>query len=240
MEFHCRVATPTGETLEGTYVADDEAQLRRSMEDKGLLVLSLRQRGALGWPSLSLPSRRRVRTHEFTVFNQELATLLRAGMPLVQSLDILRQRVENPTFKGVLDDVHEQVRGGVSLSEAFEAHGELFPGVYTACLMAGEKSGGLEEVLRRFVSYSRIVAGVRRRTISALIYPAILLALSVIVRRDHRAPGGAGVLGLLRRARGGAPLGHASDHVVSGFLRQHLLLLAARGRRGRGRRPGRG
>ena len=181
MEFQCRLGTPTGETLEGTYVADDEAQLRRNLEDKGLLVLSLRQRGALGWPGLSWTSRRRVTTREFIVFNQELAVLLKAGMPLVQSLDILRERMENPVLKSVLDDVHEQVRGGTALSEAFESHAGLFPSVYTACLMAGEKSGSLEEVLRRYVAYARVISSVRRKTISALIYPAILLCLSLIV-----------------------------------------------------------
>jgi type IV pilus assembly protein PilC len=89
--------------------------------------------------------------------------------------------VSNPVFKGVLDDVYERVRAGSALSEAFEAHGQLFPGVYTASLLAGEKSGNLEQVLRRYVSYVKIVSGVRRKTISALVYPLILLVLSLIV-----------------------------------------------------------
>ena len=181
MEFRCRLVTSTGETSEGVYNADDEAQLRRAMEEKGFLVLSLTKRRVGGVPTISLPRRRRVRPYEFTVFNQELATLLGAGMPLAQSLDILRQRVENETFSTVLDDVYEQVRSGISLSDAFESHGDLFPGVYAACLMAGEKSGSLEEILRRYVAYSRMIAGVRQKTISAMVYPAILLALSVVV-----------------------------------------------------------
>jgi type IV pilus assembly protein PilC len=102
-------------------------------------------------------------------------------MPLVQSLDILRSRITHPTFKVVLDDVYERVRAGSALSEAFEAHGGLFPGVYTASLLAGEKSGSLEQVLRRYVAYVKIVSSVRRKTISALVYPIILLALSIIV-----------------------------------------------------------
>jgi type IV pilus assembly protein PilC len=102
-------------------------------------------------------------------------------MPLVQSLDILRQRVANPLLKTVLDDVYDRVRAGSSLSEAFESHGSLFPGVYTASLLAGEKSGSLEQVIRRYVAYVKIVSGVKRKTISALVYPAILLALSCIV-----------------------------------------------------------
>jgi len=180
MEFRCRLATPTGEVREEVLVADTEVSLRRDLEDKGLLVLSVRPRG-LHLPGLGALRRQRVPTSEFLVFNQELATLLKAGMPLVQSLEILRQRVSNPTLKSVLDDVHERVRSGSSLSEAFEAHGELFPGVYTASLLAGEKSGGLEQVLRRFVAYMKVIGGVRRRTLSALMYPAILVVLSLVV-----------------------------------------------------------
>src|SRR5262245_46608205 len=181
MEFRCRLVTPAGEIIEGVYVADNEARLRREFEDKGLYVLGIQRSGRLALGSLALPKRSRIPAREFIVFNQELATLLKAGMPLVQSLDILRQRVASPILKTVLDDVHERVRAGTSLSEAFEAHGSLFPGVYTASLLAGEKSGSLEQVIRRYVAYVKVVTGVKRKTISALVYPAILLTLSLVV-----------------------------------------------------------
>jgi type IV pilus assembly protein PilC len=181
MEFRCRLGTPGGEIIEGVYVADSEARLRQEFEEKGLYVLAIQRAGRLALGSIPLPARARISTREFLVFNQELATLLKAGMPLVQSLDILRQRVTNPLFKSVLDDVYDRIRAGSSLSEAFEAHGSLFPGVYTASLMAGEKSGSLEQVIRRYVSYVKVVATVRRKTISALVYPSILLALSIVV-----------------------------------------------------------
>ena len=181
MEFRCRLGTPGGEIIEGVYAAESEARLRREFEEKGLFVLGIRRGGRAALGSLSVPGRARISTREFVVFNQELATLLKAGMPLVQSLDILRRRVSNPVFKSVLDDVHERVRAGSSLSEAFEAHGTLFPGVYTASLLAGEKSGNLEQVIRRYVAYVKVVAGVKRKTISALVYPTILLGLSLVV-----------------------------------------------------------
>jgi type IV pilus assembly protein PilC len=181
MEFRCRLGTPGGEIIEGVYVAESEDRLRREFEDKGLYVLAIQRAGKLAFGSLALPTRSRISTREFLVFNQELATLLKAGMPLVQSLDILRRRVTNPVFKSVVDDVHDRVRAGNSLSEAFEAHGALFPGVYTASLMAGEKSGNLEQVIRRYVTYVKVVETVRRKTISALIYPTVLLALSLVV-----------------------------------------------------------
>ena len=183
MEYRCRLGTPAGEVIEGVYVAESEARLRREFEDKGLYVLGIQQAGRRALAGVRLPAvaRRKVPSREFLVFNQELATLLKAGMPLVQSLDILRQRITHPVFKSVLDDVYERVRSGSALSEAFEAHQGLFPGVYTASLLAGEKSGNLEQVLRRYVSYVKVVSTVRRKTISALVYPAILVALSVVV-----------------------------------------------------------
>jgi type IV pilus assembly protein PilC len=178
MEFRCRLGTPAGEIVEGLYVADSEALLRREFEEKGLYVLSLRRAGL----SLSFGrGRQRIKGHEFLVFNQELATLLKAGMPLVQSLDILRQRVPNRTFKTVLDSVHDKVRGGVALSDAFAEHQSLFPPVYSASLLAGERSGNLDTVIRRYVSYEKIITAVRRRTISALIYPAILITMMIVL-----------------------------------------------------------
>ena len=180
MEFSCRLGTESGVVIEEVHVAESESKLRQELEAKGMYILSLRRRGAFGWPGFSIPRRRRIKTREFLVFNQELATLLRAGLPLVQSLDILRQRVADASFKAVLDDVHDRVRAGAALSEAFEAQ-EGIPGMYTATLLAGEKSGGLEEVIRRYIDYVKVVAAMKRTTVSALVYPLILLVLSTIV-----------------------------------------------------------
>ena len=168
--------------MEATYVAENEARLRLELEEKGLYLLSVQGRGGLkvGRFQLGLPRRRKVGTAEFLVFNQELATLLKAGLPLVQSLDILRRRVPNPVFKVALDDIYERVRSGSALSEAFEAQ-RMFSGVYTASLMAGEKSGSLESVLRRYVAHIKVLASVRSHVISALIYPVVLVLLSAAV-----------------------------------------------------------
>jgi type IV pilus assembly protein PilC len=181
MEFRCRLGTPSGEIIEGVYAAEGESRLRHEFEQKGLCVLSLQPRSTIAGLSLELPRRRRVPGREFLVFNQELATLLKAGMPLVQSLDILRQRSTDPLFRTVLDDVYERVRAGTALSDAFAAHQELFPGVYTASLLAGEKSGSLDSTIRRYVAYTKVITGVKRRIISALIYPAVLVGLALIV-----------------------------------------------------------
>jgi type IV pilus assembly protein PilC len=181
VEFRARLASPSGEIIEGVYAADNESRLRHELEEKGLFVLSLQPRHAIGGVSLHLPRRRSIPTREFLVFNQELATLLKAGMPLVQSLDLLKRRVTSPLFKAVLTDVHEKVRSGTALSDAFAAHGDAFPRVYTASLLAGERSGNLDAVLRRYVEYTKIIATMKRKTVSALVYPAILVSLALVL-----------------------------------------------------------
>ena len=181
MEFRCRIASPNGEIIEGVYVAENEAKLRHELEEKGLYVLSMQPKGAVAGVSLRLPQSHSINTREFLVFNQELATLLKAGLPLVQSLDLLKRRVTSPAFRAVLDDVHERVRSGTSLSDAFAAQGDLFPGVYTASLLAGERSGNLDAVLRRYVDYAKVIATLKRKIVSALVYPAILIALALVL-----------------------------------------------------------
>jgi type IV pilus assembly protein PilC len=184
VEYRCRVATANGQVSTGIFVAENEARLRMELEEKGLYLLAVQPKGAVGVGRFSflLPRReKKIGTDEFLIYNQEMATLLRAGLPLVQSLDILRRRVQNPTFKRVLDDVHERVRSGSALSDAFEAQGGMFTGIYHASLMAGEKSGSLETVIRRYVSHMKVLASVRAKMISALIYPVVLLVLSAAV-----------------------------------------------------------
>lgn len=227
MEFQCRLAVSTGEIVEGVYSAESEAQLRNRFDESGFYVLSLRKKGVFGSLKISGPKTRRLNFREFLVFNQELATLLSAGMPLVQSLDIVRTRIENPLLKSVLDTTYERVRSGTALSEAFAAHGTLIPGVYIASLTAGERSGSLEEVIRRYVAYSRLIDSVRRKTVSALIYPSILLGLSCVVV-------GIIVLRVVPEFSGfyqgmGAELPMATRVIlaISDFLRQNLFLLGS-------------
>ena len=181
MEFRCRLGTDGGEILEELHTSESEADLRQHLEGQGLYILSLQRRGFSSWLKVPFRYSTRIRTREFLVFNQELATLLGAGLPLVQALDILRDKVDGGALKVLLDDVYVRVRAGSALSEAFEAQGKRISGVYTASLLAGEKSGGLEEVLRRYVSYVRVIAALKRKSVSALVYPAVLLGLSLIV-----------------------------------------------------------
>jgi len=177
-EFQARVAAPSGEIIERAYTAESEAALRRELEDDEFLVLELRQRSAL---LQKLAFRPRVSAREFMFFNQEMSALIKAGLPILASLDILIERRKNERFRRALMDVRNRVKSGESLSEAFAAQGELFPRLYSASLASGERSGELHSVLQRFIAYSRSVMEVRRKVVSALIYPCILMTLSVIL-----------------------------------------------------------
>ena len=181
MEFHCRLGADTGRIVEGTYVAETEAALRQELESQGFFILSLKKQRASNWTGARWPEFGRLSSADFIIFNQELAALLASGMPLLQCLDILRSQAENDRLGSLLDSVYSHVKSGGSLSEAFESGNVSVPGIYTASILAGEKSGFLEKVIRRYVVYAKLVASVKRKTVSALVYPCVLLLLSLVV-----------------------------------------------------------
>jgi type IV pilus assembly protein PilC len=174
------VATSAGEVLLRSYVADDERALRRQLEGQDLMVLDLRRRNALLQSLGGLTKLRgAVSMREFLIFNQELAALLRAGLPIISSLEILTERRKNQAFKRALLDIRERVKSGESLSDAFRAQGDMFPSLYAASLASGERSGELGSVLVRFIDYMTKVVAIRSKVVSALIYPCILFGLSI-------------------------------------------------------------
>jgi type IV pilus assembly protein PilC len=180
-EFVCRVGTPDGEIREEKIEAVSAVSARQELERKGYLVFRLQRQGALSLVLSAIGSLRprpKVPKQTFIVFNQQLVSLLKAGLPLLQSIEILLERQSDPLFRAVLDDIREKIRSGTSLSDAFSSHGDLFPKLYATSLRAGEKSGELEAVLRRFLAYEKIIGGLRRRVVGALVYPAVLLVLS--------------------------------------------------------------
>jgi type IV pilus assembly protein PilC len=178
-EFQCRVATTTGEVFERSYVAEDESALRRDLENQDLMILNVSRRSALLQQVVrAVRLRSAVSNREFLIFNQELSALVRAGLPIVPTLDMLLERRKNATFKQALQDVRDRVKSGESLSEAFAAQGDLFPNLYSASLASGERSGELASVLQRFIAYMQKLLTIQRRVVSALIYPLILLTLA--------------------------------------------------------------
>jgi type IV pilus assembly protein PilC len=115
---------------------------------------------------------------DFLIFNQEMIALLKAGLPVVHSFEILLERQESAVLRRVLTDIKNRVNAGASLSDAFAEQGDSFPRLYWTSLKAGERSGEIEAVLRRYLKYQKTVMAISRKVISTLVYPAILIVLS--------------------------------------------------------------
>jgi len=178
-EFIAKVGTSDGVVMERTFTADSEDALRSDLQGRDYLVFNVRRKS--GWLDVipGFGPGRGVRMKEFLLFNQELAALIRAGLPIIASLEILIERRKNQTFKKALMDIRDKVRGGASMSEAFLEQGEMFPGIYSATLASGERSGEIANVLLRYIGYQKTMMALRRKVTSALIYPAILFVLMI-------------------------------------------------------------
>src|SRR5258706_6059761 len=177
-EFIVRVGTADGEIAERHIMAANVRAAEDELRKQGLHVFETK-RGAMRLADI-LPTRGRViNTERFLLFNQELLALVRAGLPILQSFDIMLERQKNPRFREVLHDIREKVKSGVALSDAFASYGDVFPAIYSTSLRAGERSGDLEGVIKRFLRYQKIIVNLRKRVIGALVYPTILVALSI-------------------------------------------------------------
>ena len=235
MQFVCRVGTPDGRVLEEVFNASDESALRTDLGKRGLHVFEIRRRGVpkrMAGPAAAMRGRRRrVPAQEFMAFNQEIAALLKAGLPLLQALELMLERMKHPHFKSVLTDIRDRVKSGEDLSEAFAAHGDMFPRLYPATLKAGERSGELESVIRRFIRYMKLVLDARRRVVSALVYPAVLVCTSIgmiIIMAVYVVPK---FMGFFSELDAELPLITRIVLAFSGFLTDNwpVILIAAAG-----------
>ena len=231
----CRVGLPDGAIETRSIEASDENALKAEVARLNGRLFSVKASAeapkgfsAARTPLPGFGSRKPVKPGEFLVFNQELVALLKAGLPIVAGFEILLERQANPRFKRILTNIREQLVSGVALSDAFLSHGDVFPRLYATSLKAGERSGEVEKVIRRFLAYQKILAALRRKVTGALVYPAVLIGLSiglvtilmtyVIPRfREFFAGFEAGRLPLITRVVIG----------TADFLRGHILFVLA-------------
>lgn len=176
-EFIVRVGTPDGEIVERHVRANSVSAAQDELRRQGMHVFETK-RGTFSLADLLPRSRRIISTERFLTFNQELLALVRAGLPIIQSFDIMLERQKTPRFREVLLEIRDKIKSGVALSDAFASYGDLFPPIYSTSLRAGERSGDLEGVLRRFLRYQKIIVNLRKRVVGALVYPLVLITLS--------------------------------------------------------------
>jgi type IV pilus assembly protein PilC len=173
-EFVIRAADERGKVLERTEAGYSAAEIRDRYQQSGYLVYWVKPRGLISGGKFQLPRRRRVTLEQFVIFNQQFLTLVRAGLPIVQALELLAKRQRNLYFRSLLEDVRDRTKGGELISDAFDKQG-AFPKIYSTTLMAGEKSGNLDEVLSRYVAFQRLALSFRKKLVASLVYPVILV-----------------------------------------------------------------
>ncbi|MBL8188275.1 MAG: type II secretion system F family protein [Acidobacteria bacterium] len=181
-EFICRLGTPAGEIVTRTVEGLSEQELRQRLALEGYRIFSVEGSSLTSGRSRGASQRAvKIKLDDFLLFNQQLAALLHAGLPVLQSIQMLRQRSPNAKLRAVLADVETRIKSGSALSEAFASQGETFPKIYTASILAGERSGNLDDVLRRYVEYTKAIAQLRRKIRGALTYPILLLCAATIL-----------------------------------------------------------
>ena len=173
-EYVIKLADERGRIQEQVQVAGSPEELRNRFVQAGYYVYSVRARGMRGIGR----NKKRANLEAFIIFNQQFLTLVRAGLPILGSLDMLVKGQKNPVFRAQLEDVAARVRTGESLSGAFEAQGG-FPLIYTTTLLAGERSGQLEDVLSRYLAFQRISLSFRKKLMASLLYPCLLITMVI-------------------------------------------------------------
>lgn len=178
-EFVLKYADARGEIHNKIAEAGSEDEIRDRLAQQGFLVYSIRPRGRVG----ALPrftSRKKLDLEKFLIFNQQFVTLIRAGLPILKSLDLLADRLTDAKLGPYIRSVRDEVKKGSLLSDAFEKQA-IFPSIYLTSVMAGERAGSLVEVLERFIGYQRTALAVRKKILLSLMYPCILVGLVIVL-----------------------------------------------------------
>jgi type IV pilus assembly protein PilC len=179
-QFLCRVADADGRVFSHVEPASTLEEARQKLVDRGLYVYSVESRGGRLASLVRQKTGRQIGGSEFLILNQQFNTLIKAGLPILKSLDLLASRATSPKLRPVVSQIRDRVREGKSLSEAVAEAG-VFSKVYSTAILAGEKSGNLSGVLDYYIAYQRVSTGARKKILAALIYPALLISVAVIV-----------------------------------------------------------
>ncbi len=177
--FKCKIGAADGKILEKELEAANVSVLKQSLEEQGFFVFELRKKPMQFLQDVGI-SRRKVDNKALLTFNQELLVLIKAGLPIIQALDTILERVEKGRLPEILNEVREDVKGGAALSTAFQKHPKVFPHLYIASVQAGERTGDLPQTISRYIAFLKKSEGFKKKVISALIYPGIILTVAFL------------------------------------------------------------
>lgn len=178
--YICRVATEDGSVISESFLSPSYSECRKRFEEQGFCVLSVKR----DWKKIDiplLPFEKKIKDKDFILFNQELVALIKAGYPIVKSIDVILSRIKNHHLKELLMAVQSDIRAGKSLSEAFAPYEDKFSTVYIASLMAGERSANLDGTIKRYIDYAKIISVAKSKIRAALTYPTLLLFFSLLL-----------------------------------------------------------
>lgn len=179
-EFVCRVADADGRVFSHVEAASTLDEARQKLAERGLFVYSVEARGGRIGSLLRRPSGRQIGGSDFLILNQQFNTLIKAGLPILKSLDLLATRASSPRLRPVIAQIRDQIREGKSLSEAVDEAG-VFSKVYATAILAGEKSGNLPGVLDYYIAYQRVSTGVKKKIAATLVYPVLLITVATVI-----------------------------------------------------------
>ncbi|GAB4162910.1 MAG: type II secretion system F family protein [Planctomycetota bacterium] len=188
--FKFEAQDATGRTVKGTVAAQSQGEVIADLRRRNLTPVDIRQsRGTFGWlrgagraagsrdGKRALAKKASVAKGELEVFTRQLATMLGAGIPMLEALEILADQAESPGFAFCLNRVVEDIRSGSDLSKALEPHKKVFSDIYVSMIRAGEVSGQIDAILTRLADYLEAAAHLRSEIKSAMTYPVISLFL---------------------------------------------------------------
>src|SRR6266478_8949653 len=178
-QFLVKIADDRGHLAQQVEHGYSESEVRERLVQQGYLVYWVKPRGLFSGGQLQL-SGRKVKQDQFVIFNQQFLTLIKAGLPILTSLDLLIKRQKDANLKGLLQNVRERVKSGELLSDSFAAQ-HVFPKIYTTTLLAGEKSGNMEEVLGRYIAFQRLALTFKKKLAVSLVYPALLVTMVLVM-----------------------------------------------------------
>src|SRR5271169_792190 len=179
-EFVCRVADANGRVFSHVEAAATLEEARQKLAERGLFVYSVKSRSSVISGFFGFRKERKIGGNDFLILNQQLNTLIKAGLPILRSLDLLATRATAPKLRPILTQIRDRVREGRSLSEAVDEAG-VFSKVYSTAILAGEKSGNLSGVLDYYIAYQKVSTGVQKKIVAALVYPTLLIITATAI-----------------------------------------------------------
>ena len=168
-----------GQTVNGTIQAASEAEVADSLHKKEMVVFFVElTKVSIGNPRLA---DKKVKLDDLVVFSRQLATMIDAGIPLVNALGILAEQIENEDFRVIVGNVRQDIEAGMSFCDALAKHPVIFSDLFVNMVKAGEASGMLNEILDRLATFMEKQAALNRKIISSLVYPAVVVSMAVII-----------------------------------------------------------